>query len=57
MSAPQSGEESFDLQAMSVTRLRRLARSFEGFPLSRQKIKFARKEELIELLRPFMQEL
>nr|WP_320011110.1 BMC domain-containing protein [uncultured Desulfobulbus sp.] len=57
MPGPQIGEESLDLQTMSVTRLRRLARSFEGFPLSRQKIKFARKEELIELLRPFVQEL
>ncbi|MBM9613747.1 BMC domain-containing protein [Desulfobulbus rhabdoformis] len=55
MSAPQNGEEDIDLQAMSVTRLRRLARSFDGFSLSRQKIKFARKEELIELLRPFVQ--
>ena len=49
--------EAAALQAMAVTRLRRLARSIEGFPLSRQKIKFARKEELIELLLIYWQEL
>ena len=47
---PQKVRAAEELQAMAVTRLRRLARSIEGFPLSRQKIKFARKEELIELL-------
>ncbi|WDP90327.1 MAG: BMC domain-containing protein [Desulfobacter sp.] len=42
--APPAEEE---LAGMKVTQLRQLARSLKGFPLSRKKIKFARKEELI----------
>ncbi len=54
---PQKGEDAGAFQAMTVSQLRRLARSKEGFPLSRQQIKFARKEELIELLVQYSQGL
>ena len=44
-----------DLAAMRVTQLRQLARSLKGFPLSRKKIKYARKEELIAKITAYNQ--
>lgn len=38
------------LKKMNVSKLRQIARGFDGFPIAREKIKFARKKELIEAI-------
>ncbi|NLL62710.1 MAG: BMC domain-containing protein [Ruminococcaceae bacterium] len=40
-----------DLNAMRVVELRSLARSFEDFPMTREQIKFAKKDELVKALK------
>jgi hypothetical protein len=48
--APVADEPSGDvaLEDMTVGDLRRKARGVEGFPLTKQEIKFAKKDELLE---------
>ena len=50
--APEEPEENFNddkpLEEMTVGDLRRKARGVEGFPLTKQEIKFAKKDELLE---------
>ena len=41
------------LEAMSVKRLRKLARTLEPFSIARKKIKFARKDELVNAISAF----
>ena len=48
--APEAGEIALsdeELNGMTVNQLRRLARATDGYPLSRQEIKFAKKDELL----------
>ena len=42
--------ELSQLKKMKVNKLRFIARTFEGFPIARKEIKFARKKELIEAI-------
>jgi len=45
------------LKKMNVSKLRQIARGFEGFPIAREEIKFARKKELIEaIMKSYRQE-
>lgn len=47
--------EAKDLKSMKVSRLRQMARKFEGFPMTPKEIKFARKKELINTLKVYFQ--
>ena len=52
--APEAGEIALsdeELNGMTVNQLRRLARATDGYPLSRQEIKFAKKDELLIFFR------
>lgn len=51
--SPKKEAPKSELSSLKVNELRRMARGIDGFPMTREEIKFAKKDALIEALQKF----
>lgn len=51
--SPKKEATKSELSSLKVNELRRMARGIDGFPMTREEIKFAKKDALIEALQKF----